>query len=54
MHEETFIELAGGFASESELYSDGGRRATFLAVLKEEKLELLYVEFPVEQGTLSK
>jgi uncharacterized protein len=54
VHEETFIELGADLPVEVSFILGEEEAGRFLELLKEEKLELFYVKFPVEHGVLSK
>lgn len=54
LHEETFIELGADLPVEISFILSEEEAESFLELLKEEKLELFYVKFPVEHGVLFK
>lgn len=54
LHEETFIELAADLPVEVGFVLSEEETERFLMLLREEKLELFYVKFPVEYGVLPK
>ena len=52
LHEGTFIELAAALPVEVGFVLSEDETERFLTLLREEKLELFYVKFPVEYGVL--
>lgn len=52
LHEETFFELAADLPVEVSFVVSEEEAERFLALLRTEKLELFYVRFPVEYGTI--
>ncbi len=54
LHEEAFIELAADLPVEIGFVLNNDEAEHFLALLRQEKLELFYVKFPVEYGVLPK
>lgn len=52
LHEETFFELAAQLPVEVSFVLSVEEAERFLALLREEKLGLLYVKFPVEYDIL--
>ncbi|MFZ0564716.1 MAG: DUF190 domain-containing protein [Chlamydiales bacterium] len=53
LHEERFFELAGNVPVEVSFIVNEEEAKHFLNLLKNEKLDLFYVKFPVEHGELT-
>lgn len=52
LHEETFFELAGELPLQVEFVLDARLAEHFLNSLRAHKLDLFYVRYPVETGTV--
>lgn len=52
LHEETFFELAGEMPLQVEFVLDAQHCVSFLNALREHKLNLFYVRYAVESGTV--
>jgi PII-like signaling protein len=53
VHAETFFELAGKLPVELEIVAEEQHIERLLDLVREEGLELFYVRFPVDFGTLN-
>jgi PII-like signaling protein len=52
LHEETFFELAGELPVQVEFVLDAAHADRFLEELRQQQLNLFFVRFPVESGTI--
>ncbi len=52
LHEQTFFELAGELPVQVEFVLDAQLAEKLLETLRAHKLDLFYVRYPVESGTL--
>lgn len=52
LHEETFFELAGELPVQVEFVLDAAHADRLLETLREQQLNLFFVRFPVESGTI--
>jgi len=52
LHEETFFELAGELPLQVEFVLDAGQSDHLLESLRSQNLNLFYVRYPVETGTV--
>ena len=52
LHEETFFELAGELPMQVEFVLENGQSDQLLDALRSQNLNLFYVRYPVETGTV--
>jgi PII-like signaling protein len=52
LHEETFFELAGELPVQVEFVLDAAHADRLLEELRQQQLNLFFVRFPVESGTI--